>query len=115
LKESSREVAERMNRQFKRGVEREWNRIQLGACCTRFVEYNNLFIIPYVVYFQAVKVGDDLLCVHSVGLFEFREGSGFIEHVTVCQLFNGLFRDLGFVELGFVPEEAMQDNEEIEF
>ena len=64
--------------------------------------------------FQAVKVGDDLICVYNVGMFEFKDGSGYLEHVTVCQLVNSLFRSLGSVELGFLSEEDLQKCEEIE-
>jgi hypothetical protein len=75
---------------------------------------NSLFTIPYVVYFQAVKVGDDLMGVYNVGIFEFKDGSGYLERVTVCQLVNSLFRNLCSVELGFVSEEDLEEGEEIE-
>lgn len=103
-----------MNRQCRRRIEREWNKIKLGKPCTRFVERNCLFAIPYVVYFQAVKVGDDVICVYNVGMFEFRNGFGYLELVTVCQFVNSLFRDLGSVELGFVSEEELENGEEIQ-
>ena len=64
--------------------------------------------------FQAVKVGDDLMCVYNVGMFDFKDGSGYLERVTVCQLVNSLFRSLGSVELGFVPEEDLKKGEEIQ-
>jgi hypothetical protein len=102
-----------MNRQFRRRVEREWNNISIGKPCTRFVEHSGLFSIPYVIYFQAVKVDDDLMCVYDVGIFEFKDNSGYLERVTVCQLANSLFRSLGSVELGFIPEEDFEKNEEI--
>jgi hypothetical protein len=103
-----------MNRQFRRRIEREWNKIKLDSSCTRFVERNHLFTIPYVVYFKAIKVCGDLMCVCNVGMFEFREGSGYLEHITVCQLVNSLFRSLGSVELGFVSEEELERCEEVE-
>jgi hypothetical protein len=92
---------------------REWNKIKLGNVCTKFVVRNGLFTIPCVIYFQAVKIGDDLMCVYNVGMFGFREGFGYLECVTVCQFVNSLFRSLGSVELGFVAEENL-DYEEIE-
>jgi hypothetical protein len=113
--ESLKVVAEAMNRQFRRRVEREWKRIKLGKPCTKFVEGNGLFTIPYVVAFQAVKVGDDLMCVYNVGIFEFKDGSGYLERVTVCHFVNSLFRSLGSVELGFVSEEDLGKGEEIEW
>ena len=74
---------------------------------------NSLFTIPYVVYFQAVKVDDDLMCVYKVGMFEFKVGSGYLERTTVCQLVNSLFRSLGSVELGFVSEEDLEKGGEV--
>jgi hypothetical protein len=102
-----------MNRQCRRRIEREWNKIKLGKPCTKFVERNRLFTIPYVVHFQAVKVDYDLMCVYNVGMFDFRDGSGYLELVTVCQLVDSLFRSLGSVELGFVSEEDLDKGEEI--
>jgi hypothetical protein len=46
-------------------------------------------------------------------MFEVREGSGFLELITVCQFASGLFRSLGSTELGFVPEEELENGEEI--
>ncbi len=103
-----------MNRQFRRRIEREWNKIKLGKPCTKFVERNRLFAIPYVVYFQAVKVGDDLMCVYNMGMFEFKDGSGYLARVTVCQFVNSLFRSLCSMELGFVSEEDSEKGEEIQ-
>jgi hypothetical protein len=103
-----------MNRQFRRRIQRKWNKIKIGALCTKFVEFNHLFTIPYVVYFQAVKIGDDLMCVYNVGLFQFKEGSGFLKRVTVCQFVDSLFRSLGSVELDFIPEEELEEGEEVQ-
>lgn len=114
MKGSLRAVAEAMNRQFRRRVEREWNKIRLGKPCTRFVERNGLFTIPYVIFFQAVKVGDDLMCVYNVGMFGFKEGFGYLERVTVCQFVNSLFRSLSSTELGFVSEEELDKGEEVQ-
>jgi hypothetical protein len=104
-----------VNRQFRRRIERKWNKIKLGSPCTKFVECNGLFTIPYVAYFQAVKVDDELMCVYTVGIFEFKEGSGYLEHVTTCQFVNSLFRNLGSIELGFVSEEELEKGEETRF
>ena len=103
-----------MNRHFRRRVEREWNKIELGKPCTKFVERNHLFTRPYVIYFQAVKVGDEVMCVYNVGIFEFKDGAGYLELVTVCQFVNSLFRVLGHVEIGFASEEDLEKGEEIE-
>ena len=103
-----------MNRQCRRRIEREWNKIKLGKVCTKFVVRNGLFTIPYVIFFQAVKVGDDLMCVYNVGMFGFKEGFGYLEFVTVCQFVASLFRSIGVVELGFVSEEDLEKGEEIQ-
>jgi hypothetical protein len=102
-----------MNRQFRRRVEREWNKIQLGKPCTRFVEQNGLYSIPYVVYFQAIKIGDDLICVYNVSLFEHKENAGHLETAHVCQFVNSLFRSLALIELGFVTDAELDDDEEL--
>ena len=96
-----------MNRQSRRRILRKWNKIKLGSVCTNFIERNRLFTIPYVIYFQAVKIGDDLLGVYNVGVFSFREGFGYLELISICQFVNSLFRRLGSVELGFVSEEEL--------
>lgn len=103
-----------MSRQFRRRVQREWDKIKLGKSCTKFLERNGLFDIPHVLYFQAVKIGEDAMCVYSVGVFEFENGLGFPELVTLCLFMNSLFRVLGHVELGFVSEEGLENGEEIE-
>jgi len=54
------------------------------------------------------------MCVYNVGMFEFKDASGYPEGVTVCQFVGSLFRSLGFVELGFVSEEDLEKGEEIE-
>jgi hypothetical protein len=41
-----------MNRQCRRRIEREWNKIKLGKVCTKFVVRNGLFTIPYVIFFS---------------------------------------------------------------
>jgi len=72
-----------------------------------------LLTLPYVVAFQAVKIGADLMCVCSFGIFGFKEGSGLLERATVCQFVSSLFRSLCSVKLGFVSEEDLEENEEI--
>ena len=103
-----------MNRQQRRRIEREWNKIELCSICTKFVERNDLFSLPSVVTFESVKVGDDLMCVYSVSIFGFKEGFGYLGLATVCQFVDGLFRSLGSVEIGFVSEEYLEEGEEIE-
>lgn len=65
-------------------------------------------------FFQAVKIGDDLIGVYNVGMFSFKEGYGYLELVTVCHFVSSLFRGLGSVELGFVSEEDLERCEEIQ-
>jgi hypothetical protein len=52
------------------------------------------------------------MCVYNVGLFQFKEGSGFLKLVTICHFAGGLFRSLGSVELGFMAEAEFEDGEE---
>jgi len=54
------------------------------------------------------------MCVYNVGMFEFKDDSGYLERVTVCQFVNSLFRSLGSVELGLVSEEDLEKGEEIQ-
>jgi hypothetical protein len=105
-------IAEALNRQFRRRIEREWGKIRLGKSCTRFVEQNDLYSIPYVLYFQAVKVGEDLMCVYNVSMFEHKEGSGHLKSVHVCQFANSLFRSLSLIELGLVLDKEIGEGEE---
>jgi hypothetical protein len=86
----------------------------VGESCTEFVVRNSLFTIPYVVVFQAVKVGLDLICVYSIGLFKFKEGFGFMGNATVCHFVSSLFWNLGSIKVGFVSEEALNLEIEIE-
>jgi hypothetical protein len=102
-----------MNRQFRRRVEREWKKIKLGKPCTKFVERNRLFTLLYVIYYQAVKVGDDMMCVYNVGFFNFKDDCGYLELATVCHFVSSLFRNLGSIELGFVSEYDLDEGEEI--
>ena len=103
-----------MNRQFRRRVQREWDKIKIGKPCTHFVQRNGLFTLPHVIYFHAVKIGDDLMCVYNVGVFDFKDGSGYLEMATVCHFVSSLFRNLGSLELGFVSEEDFEKGEEIQ-
>ncbi len=73
-----------------------------------------MFEIPHVLYFQAVKVADDIMCVYTVGVFEFKDGYGFPELATMCHFVNSVFRVLGHLEVGFVSEEEWESGEEIE-
>ena len=60
------------------------------------------------------KVDEDLICVYNVGLFEFEDGSGFLEHVAVCQFVNSLFKSLGSIEFGLVSEGDLEKDEDPE-
>lgn len=103
-----------MIRQQRRRIEREWNKIKLGKVCTKFVVRNGLFTIPHVLAFQAVKVAEDMICVYNVSYFDFKEGGGYFERVTVCQRNGVLFRSLASLVIGFVSEEDLEKGEEIQ-
>lgn len=98
-----------MNRQQRRMIQREWNKIGLGSVCTKFVERNGLFNIPSVVTFESVKTGFDLMCVYSISIFDHKEGLGYLGLATVCYFVDGLFRSLGSVDIGFVSEEDWEE------
>ena len=103
-----------MNRQCRRRIEREWNKIKHGNACTEFIVRNSLFTLPYVIVFQAVKVGEDLMCVYNIGLFSFKEEFGYLGSVTVCQFVSSSFWNLGSVPIDFVLEDDLENGEEIE-
>jgi hypothetical protein len=103
-----------LNRQRRRKIERQWNKIKQGRVCTEFIERNGLFTLPYVVVFQAVKLNDEIMCVYSIGLFDSKDGSSFRESVMVCKFVNSLFRSLGSIPLGFVSEFDLAKGEELE-
>ena len=104
-----------MIRQMRRRIERQWNKIKVSAICTDFIERNNLFTLPHVIAFQAVKVSEELLCVYNVGLFDFKRDRGHGEYVTTCMFAGCLFRSLGSVQIAFIPEDDLWENEEIDF
>ena len=103
-----------MNRQQRRRIERQWTKIKVGAVCTDFIERNNLFSLPHVIAFQAIKVSADLLIVYNVGIFDFKKDRGHGEYVTTCLFINGYFRSLGSVQIAFIPEDSLWANEEID-
>ncbi|MFA7398316.1 MAG: hypothetical protein GX799_01215 [Crenarchaeota archaeon] len=103
-----------MIRQQRRRIERQWSKIKVGAGCTEFIERNSLFALPHVIAFQAVKVSEVLACVYNVGLFDSKRDSGHGEYVTTCLFVNGTFRSLGSVQIAFIPEGDLWENEEID-
>ena len=104
-----------MNRQQRRRIERHWNKINVGVACTEFIERNNLFNVPHVIDFRAVKLSEDLLGVYYVGLFDFKIDKGHGEFVTTCLFVGDSFRSLGSVQIAFIPEGDLWENEEIDF
>ena len=103
-----------MFRQQRRRLERQWNKIKIGANCTVFIERNNLFTLPYVIAFQAVKVSENLVSIYNIGLFDSKVDKGHGEFVTICLFVSGLFRSLGSVQIAFIPEGHLWENEEID-
>ena len=102
-----------MNRQQKRRIEREWKKIRLDTVCTDFIERNNLITIPYAITLQVVKISDDLAGVYNVSVFGFRNGLGYLEHLTIYQFFNSMCKRLSSAEIGFILEENFVAYEEI--
>ncbi len=103
-----------MIRQQRRRIERQWSKIKVGDICTNFIERNSLFSLPHVVAFQAVKVSDELVCVYNVGLFDFKKDRGHGEYVTICMFLNGFFRSIDSIQIAFIPEGDLWENEEID-
>jgi hypothetical protein len=102
-----------MLRQQRRRLERNWNKIKVGAICTSFIEYNNLFNLPHVIAFQAVKVSDELVCVYNIGLFDFGKDKGHDEFITTCIFVDGYIRSVDSIQIAFIPEGDLWENEEI--
>jgi hypothetical protein len=103
-----------MIRQQRRRLERQWNKIKISETCTEFIERNNLFALPHVIAFQAIKISEELACVYNVGLFESKKDKGHGEFVTVCWFVNGSLRSVGFVQIAFIPKDYLWENEEID-
>jgi hypothetical protein len=103
-----------MIRKQRRRLERQWNKIKIGETCTEFIERNNLFSLPHVIAFQAIKISEELVCVYNVGLFESKRDKGHGEFVTICWFVNGSLRSVGSVQIAFIPEGNFYENEEID-
>ena len=57
---------------------------------------------------------DELVCVYNIGLFDFKKDRGHGEFVTTCMFVGGSLRSVGSVQIGFVPEDSLWENEEID-
>jgi hypothetical protein len=110
-----REVRLEMIRQQRKRLERQWNKIKVGAICSDFLERNGLFKPPHIIEYHAVKVSDELVWVLNVGLFDYHKGSkGHGEFATLCLFVGGYLRILDSVQLGFIPYDDLWENEEID-
>jgi hypothetical protein len=103
-----------MIRQQRRRVERQWRKIKVSEFCTDFIEKNNLFSLPHVIAFQAVKVSEELACIYNIALFDFKKNKGHGEYLTTCMFFEGFFKSLDFIRLGFVQEFDLWEVDEID-
>ena len=103
-----------MIRQKRRRIERQWAKIVVGEDCTKFIERENLFSIPHLIEFQAVKVSEKGLCVRSIGVFENHKYGGHIELVTICEFDSGVFKVLSHIQVGVIPEGDLWEAEEID-
>lgn len=101
-------------RQQRRRLERQWNRIKVGAICTEFLERNGLFKPPHIVEYHAVKVSDELVWGLNIGLFDFKKDKGQGEFASTCLFVGGYLRILDSVQLGFIPYDDLWENEEID-
>jgi hypothetical protein len=73
-----------------------------------------MFASSHVVAFQAVKVSEELVCIHNIALFDFKKGRGHGVYLTTCLFTDGLLRVLDFMRLGFVQEFDLWDVDEID-
>jgi hypothetical protein len=103
-----------MLRQQRRRIERRWAKIRVGDDCTKFIERENLFSMPHVIEFQAVKVSETYLRVRSVGVFENHKYGGHIELVAICEFVSGQFKVLSHKQVGVIPEGDLWEAEEID-
>jgi hypothetical protein len=104
-----------MIRQQRRRLERQWNKIKVGAICTDFLERNSLFKPSHIIEYHAVKVSDNLVWVLNVGLFDFHnKDKGHGEFATTCLFVGGYLKILDSVQLGFIPFDDLGENEEID-
>ena len=103
-----------MIRQKRRRIERQWTKISVGDDCTKFIERENLFSMPHIIEFKAVKVSEKHLHVHSVGVFENHKYGGHIEFVTTCELVSGQFKVKSHKQIGVIPEGDLWEAEEID-
>lgn len=104
-----------MIRQQRRRIERQWNKIKVGAICTDFLERNSLFNPPHIIEYHAVKVSKDVVWVLNIGLFDFHnKDKGHGEFATTCLFVGGCLRILDSGQLGFVPFDDLGENEEID-
>lgn len=54
------------------------------------------------------------MCVYWASMFEYKEDFGCLASVVICQLVGCLFRRQCSVALGFVSEEDLEKDEEID-
>lgn len=103
-----------MNRQQRRRIERNWRKIKVGTYCTEFIERNSLVCLHHIIDFRAVKLSEDLLGVYSVGVFDFKRDFGHGEFCVTYLFTQSSFTFLSSVQIAFIPEDDLWENEEIE-
>jgi hypothetical protein len=103
-----------MFRQQKRRLGRQWGKIRVGEICTKFIQKNNLFSLPQVIAFQAIKVSEELVCIHNIALFDFKKDKGHGEYLTTCIFNGGFFKSLDFMRLGLVQEFDLLEVDEFD-
>ena len=115
MKVNVMESADKVIRQQRRRLERQWTKIKVGTICTDFLERNSLFKPPHIIAYQAVKISDELAWVLNVGLFDYHNNDkGHGEFATTCLFVSGYLRILDSVQLGFIPFDDLYENEEID-
>lgn len=103
-----------MIRQIRRRIQRQWNKIKIGKICTKFIERNNLFSLPHIIVFEAVKISETLLCVYNVGLFESKRDRAHGEFATISLFVDSYVMILYSMQIAFIPDGDLWENEEID-
>ena len=103
-----------MIRQKRRRLQRQWDKIKVGKICTDFIERNNLFSLPHIIAFEAIKISEGLLCAYNVGLFESKRDHGHGEFATISLFVDSYVMNLYSMQIAFIPDGDLWENEEID-
>ena len=95
-------------------LERDWNKIAVGEICTDFLKRNNLFRVPHVFAYKAVKISEELVGVYSSVLFDFKKYDGEGKYLITCLSVDGSLIPLDYLRISFMQKMDTWEIEEIE-